>query len=193
MTYYFKGKLEHYFKIFGNGLWVRVYSLSDSEVVEMKALSSNLNVSLEQIVFDDDLMRQLGFKSWADLKVDDSLILSTVCERSKMEVSCKGKRLLTSGTLDLVNPEYLFPIYDLKKDDFLNKLGPNTLVFGELLTGQIYRGRFDCEKFNVSKLSFSVLPFLNDLNISKVCYDNLELVSTSDQFITRSFFAFLSK
>lgn len=159
----------------------------------MKVLTSDLNVSLEQIVFDDDLMGQLGLKSWADLKVDDSLILSTVCERSKMEVSCKGKRLLKSGTLDLINTNYLFPLYELKDALFLEKLGSNTLVFGEVLTGQIYRGRFDCEKFNVSKLSFSVLPFLNDLNISKVCYDNLELVSTSDQFITRSFFAFLSK
>ena len=185
--------MEHHFKIFGNGLWVRIYTLTDAEVKEMKVLTSNLNVSLEQIVFDDDLMGQLGLTSWADLKEDASLILSTVCERSKMEVSCKGKRLLKSGTLDLINPNYLFPLYELQEDSFIKKLNSNTLVFGEVLTGQIYRGRFDCEKFNVSKLSFSVLPFLNDLNISKVCYDNLELVSTSDQFITRSFFAFLSK
>ena len=185
--------MEHHFKIFGYGLWVRIYTLTDAEVKEMKVLTSDLNVSLEQIIFDDDLMGQLGLKSWADLKVDDSLILSTICERSKIEVSCKGKRLLKSGTLDLINTNYLFPLYELKDALFLEKLGSNTLVFGEVLTGQIYRGRFDCEKFNVSKLSFSVLPFLNDLNISKVCYDNLELVSTSDQFITRSFFAFLSK
>lgn len=184
--------MEHHFKIFGNGLWVRVYSLSDSEVIEMKALSSSLNVSLEQIVFDDDLMGKLGLKSWADLDVDGSLIWSTVCERSKMEVSCKGKRLLKSGTLELINPEYLFPIYELKKDDFLNQLGSSCLVFGEVLTGQIFRGRFECEKFNASKLSFSVLPLFNDVNISKVFYDNIEVVSTSDQFINRSFFAFLS-
>jgi hypothetical protein len=185
-----KRKLEHHFKIFGNGLWVRDYALTNAEVREMKALSSGLNVSLEQIVFDDDHMSKLGLKSWSELKVGHSLIWSTVCERSKMEVTCASKRLLKSETLDLLNANYLFPLYELKENNFINQLRPNTLFFGEVLTGQVFRGRFVCEKFNASKLSFSVLPFLNNVNISKVYYDNEELVSTSDQFITRSFFAF---
>ena len=158
----------------------------------MKVLSKSLNVSLEQIVFDDDLIGELGLKSWADLDVDASMIWSTVCERSEMEVSFKRKRLLKSETLELINPEYLFPLYELKKDEFLNQIGSNCLVFGEVLTGQIFRGRFVCEKFNASKLSFSVLSLFNQVNISKVYYDNAELVSTSDQFINRSFFAFLT-
>ena len=111
-----------------------------------------------------------------------------------MEVTSIGKKLIKTSTWDIVEPSYLFPLYRVQENIFFDVLNENTLVFGEVVTGQLHRSSIVTDQFEVDKLSFKIVkPFQNfqNLNISEVSYDNEVLHSNANQFITRSFFAFI--
>ena len=112
-----------------------------------------------------------------------------------MEVSFLGKRILKRTCWDIIEPSYLFPIYQVKNSAFFESLPKNSLVFGEVITGQIFKCSFSAEKFFADQLCFSMIqPFENfkNLYISKISYEGKVLKSKANQFITRSFFAFIN-
>jgi hypothetical protein len=82
----------------------------------------------------------------------------------------------------------------VEENNFFDSLPANSLVFGEVVTGQLHKSTFMCDSFLADQLSFKIVkPFQNfqHLNISEISYSGKVLQSKSNQFITRSFFAFI--
>lgn len=186
--------MQYHFKIFGTGLLVRVVHLSEEQCNEIKLLCSSLNIECAQLIYDVDLINKIGYNSWNEMPFDRHEIWADISKRNAMEVSCMGKRILKTTCWDIVDHASLFPLYRIKREDFFKSLPKNTLVFEEVLTGQIFKCPFTTEKFITDKLCFSIIqPFenFNHLNISEISYSEKLLKSKANQFITRSFFAFI--
>jgi hypothetical protein len=186
--------LKYHLKIFGTGLLVRVVKLKEEQCNEIKSLCSSMNIECSQLIYDVDLINKIGFSSWSELPFYTQEIWADISKKNSLEVSCLGKRVLKTTCWDIIDPSYLFPLYRVNSDKFFEALPRNVLVFGEVVTGQIFRCSFDTESFFADQLCFSIVqPFQNfdNLNISNISYVGKLLKSKSNQFITRSFFAFV--
>jgi hypothetical protein len=186
--------LEYNLKIFGTGLLVRVAQLDEQLCHKIKSICSRDKVDCSQVIFDVDLIRKIGFDSWSGIPCQDQSIWIEVNNRNSMEVTSVGKKLIKTVTWDIVDPSYLFPIYRVEENNFFDSLPVNSLVFGEVVTGQLHKSTFTCDSFLADQLSFQIVkPFQNfqHLNISEISYSGEALQSKSNQFITRSFFAFV--
>lgn len=185
--------MQCHFKIFGTGLLVRVAQLEEAQCVEIKDLFSSLNVDCSQVIFDVDLIQQIGFSSWNELPFVKHEIWADISNRNSMEVTSVGRKLIKTVTWDIVDSSYLFPLYRVEENNFFDSLPANSLVFGEVVTGQLHKSSFTCDSFLAYQLSFQIVkPFQNfqHINISEITYSGEVLQSKSNQFITRSFFAF---
>lgn len=173
---------------------VRVAQLDQRLCKEIKSICRLENIDCSQVIFDVDVIQRLGFDSWSEIPYQHHQIWAEVNKRNSMEVTSIGKKLIKTSTWDIVDPSYLFPLYRVEENIFFDALKEHTLVFGEVVTGQLHRSSFVTDEFAVDKLSFKIVkPFQNfqNLNISEVSYDNEVLHSNANQFITRSFFAFI--
>ena len=186
--------MQYHFKILGTGLLVRVAQLDEQLCHKIKSICSRDKVDCSQVIFDVDLIRKIGFDSWSGIPCQDHSIWIEVNNRNSMEVTSVGKKLIKTVTWDIVDPSYLFPLYRVEENNFFDSLPVNSLVFGEVVTGQLHKSTFTCDSFLADQLSFQIIkPFKNflHLNISEISYSGEALQSKSNQFITRSFFAFV--
>ena len=186
--------MQYHFKIFGTGLLVRVAQLDHQLCNEIKSICSKGNIDCSQVIFDVDLIQKIGFDSWSEIPYQDYNIWIEVNKRNSMELTSVGKKLIKTITWDIVDSSYLFPLYRVEENNFFDSLPANSLVFGEVVTGQLHKSTFMCDSFLADQLSFKIVkPFQNfqHLNISEISYSGKALQSKSNQFITRSFFAFI--
>lgn len=154
--------LQYHFKIFGTGLMVRVAKLDQKICDEIKLICSLEKIDCSQIIFDVEAIQSLGFNSWVDIPYQHYKIWMEVNKRNSIELTSVGKKLIKTNTWDIVNPSYLFPLYRIEENNFFDDLGGHTLVFGEVVTGQLHRSSFETDKFVADKLSFKIVkPFQN--------------------------------
>lgn len=173
---------------------VRIALLTPDLCKEIKSICRLEKIDCYQVIFDVDLIQKLGFTSWIDIPYQGHHIWTEINRRNSMELTSSGKKLIKSTTNEIVNPSLLFPPYPIKEEAFYNSLAPNSLVFGEVVTGQLHKSTFTTDKFIADQLCFKIIkPFKNfqHLNISEISYGGIKLESRANQFITRSFFAFI--
>ena len=175
---------------------VRVTKLDAELCLKINSICSRLEIDCSQLIYDIELIQKIGFESWDKLPYNEHHIWIDTSERNSMELTSEGKKIIKSNTNEIVDQSLLFPLYKIEEDLFFEELPNHSLVFGEVVTGQLFKTSFTCESFQADKLSFKLIkPFQNfqNLNISQVLYDGLKLESKASQFINRSFFAFINE
>lgn len=175
---------------------LKIAQLEQSVVDEIRLISKGNKIEISEVIYDVEMIQKIGFESWDQIPSMDMGIWPDVSKRNFMELSCNGKKLLKTTTWDIVDSKYLFPMYDVEHHNFYKNIPINTLVFGEVVTGQIHRSAFESPNFIADQLLFKIAtPFgsSEEIAIAEVSYGQEILQSSTSQFITRSFFAFINE
>lgn len=185
--------MEYSLKIFGTGYLLKRAKFTNEQLALIAHLMSTNNISLYEVLFDFEYLEQLGFSSWDEIPSEPAQSIVQINNQNKIEITLKAKRLLQQKTNSLISSELLFPLFQISKSNFSAPTTSSQIVFGEVISGQIVHCRFTAKSFNAFNLKFDLLedPCVNDsLCFAHIYYENKKLISTSTQFLSRSFVAF---
>ena len=185
--------MEYSFKIFGSGYLLKIANFNEDQMSLISELIQTKKLSLYEIIFDFEHLEKLGFSSWDDIPIKEIKTIVKINSGNKIEITAKAKRLLEKKTNCILDPNLLFPLFKLGESNFFKTNSPKRIVFGEEISGQIIHCRFSSQNFNAFDLKFDIIQennLSNDFLFTDVYYNNQKLVSTSNQFLSRSFTAF---
>ncbi len=186
--------MEYSFKIFGTGYFLKIITLNPEQLQIITDVMCNKNIPLTKFFFDFDYLKKIGYNTWEDIPVIARKTLVKINSENKIELNANGKRIINDKTEGVMAKNLLFPMYPLGDSDFLNQdVNCTKIVFGEEIFGQILHCKFTASNFDAFNLKFDILNDPINPNLfcfADVYYNNLKLISKSNQYLSRSFVAF---
>lgn len=180
-------------KLIGNGVqfWIAQFPASTwNKIIQIMKIG---NLSLAEVIFDLDILNQIGFESWTSIPYQSEVIASDISIGNKIEIKLRNKKILNIKSIDLLDTNYLFPLYNIEKQ-ISDNIKPRSIAFGYHTTGVIQSFRITNELFKIDDLKFRLCkhPTINNgYQVSHLIYKGETLKTEPLDFNIRSFFAHL--
>jgi hypothetical protein len=178
-------------KIIGNGVQYWTAQVPESTWYRIIHIMKIGNLSLSEVIFDLDILNQIGFESWTCIPYQSEVIASDISIGNKIEIKLRNKKILNINSIELLDTNYLFPLYNIEKQ-IIDDIKPRSIAFGYHTTGVIQSFKLTSKSFRIEDLKFrlSKHPTMdNGYQISQLIYDGRTLKTEQLDFNIRSFFA----
>lgn len=181
--------------LIGEGMQYWFAELSESLYKSIIAIMTKQNISLNEVIFDLEILNQLGIESWTDIPYEKKIIALKPIAKSKIEIKQRNKKIVNVRADEISSDYYLFPLYNISLNSIHDEgfiKSTRTIVFGYEITGVIQSYNIKTECFNINDFVFCVNE--NSINnyrnlLESVFYGQKPLKSRPPSFILRSFFA----
>ena len=173
---------------FGESIRFWICDLSHPRLFSLKKYQEESKIPWSNIAFNLFTLKDFGFNHWSELsahKENHALLLK---KTNRMEIKKQSRTLMKFSSIELLNDQTLFPLFNTNRQHFYNS-SSNLLLLIQYETG--FYGKFQlCENdFRLYNLKFSInsLPFLRGkFTLSKIEYCNKPIQKTkNDSLITR--------
>ena len=182
-------------KLIGEGVQYWVAELPNSTWDKIINIMKTQELSLSEIIFDLEILNQLGFESWEDIPFLKESVALRIDTTSKIEVKLKNKRIINIKASEIIDNKFLFPLYNIKVTPaYQTKFhsSDKLLIFGYNITGTIQSYQLNIPNLDVEKLTFLLSEntfYPNEFLIENMAYNNKYLIGKAPSCIIRSFFA----
>ena len=182
-------------KLIGEGVQYWVAELPNSTWDKIVNIMETQKLSLSEIIFDLEILNQLGFESWEDIPFLKESVALRIGTTSKIEVKLKNKRIIDIKASEIIDNKFLFPLYNTKvipayQPKFISS--DRLLIFGYNITGTIQSYQINTHNLDIDKLTFFLSKntfYSNEFLIENIVYKNQYLIGKAPSCIIRSFFA----
>jgi hypothetical protein len=181
--------------LIGDGVQYWVAELEETAFEKITKIMVSDKLSLPEVIFDLDILNQLGFESWTSIPFQSETIALETSSESKVEIKKRKKRLLNIKSRELIDNHALFPLYNLVEESNCKKeieSTSRTILFGHQITGTICSFTLSTDKLYMDDLKFIMITNPNKRNrflLKSIRHRDLELKPRSPSFLIRGFFA----
>lgn len=170
--------------LFGTAIQTWELEITPSLRLAIENLHSAHNHTIQEILFDLDLIRKLGVKHWTDLGNKVGGLELLLNQEARIELRKNGRLAERILIKDLLEPVQLFAKYNsaiLSK----NALKPDSLVVIEHLKGQTAKYTFESVIFQMDQLEFQLKDdaFSSCLRLSGISFLQKTLSSTREEVL----------
>lgn len=170
--------------LFGTAIQSWELEITPSLRSAIENLHSAHNHTIQEILFDLDLIRKLGVKHWTDLGNKVGGLELLLNHEARIELRKNGRLAERILVKDLLEPMQLFAKYNttiLAK----NTLKPGSLIVLERLKGQTAKYTFESATFQMDQLDFGLAndSFTSDIRLSTISFRQKLLRSTREEVL----------
>ncbi len=147
-------------------------------------LQAAQHYTIQEILFDLDLIRKLGVKHWTELGRKVGGLELLLNQEARIELRKNGRLAERILVNDLLEPMQLFAKYNtaiLSK----NTLKTDSLIVIEYLKGQTAKYTFESATFQMDQLDFGLAndSFTSDIRLSTISFRQKLLRSTREEVL----------
>jgi hypothetical protein len=181
--------------LIGEGVQYWVAELEETAFEKITKIMVSEKLSLPEVIFDLDILNQLGFETWTSIPFQSETIALETSSESKVEIKKRNKRLLNIKSSELLDNNTLFPLYNTVEEFNFKKKIKNTsrtILFGHQVTGTLCSFTISTDKLFIDDLKFVMITNPNKRNrflLKNIRYKNFELKPRPPSFLIRGFFA----
>ena len=170
--------------LFGTAIQSWELAITPSLKSEIDRLRSAQHFTIQEILFDLDLIRKLGVTHWTELGKRIGGLELLLNNEARIELRKNGRLAERILVKDLLEPVQLFAKYNstiLSK----NALKLDSLVVIEHLKGQTAKYTFESATFQMDQLEFGLAndSFTSDIRLSTISFRQKLLRSTREEVL----------
>ena len=144
--------------MFGCGIRYWICKIPIDAFSEFKKLHKKHNEDYENLFFDLDVLKELGYSCWSNVyKIHEGRGFF-IKDRNRIEIKHKTKRLRGFDSSDLLYQPLMFDPYSLNKDNtkLISSKEFILVALVQLETGSFFRFKLDNNEFEINKLNFQL-------------------------------------
>jgi hypothetical protein len=170
--------------LFGTAIQSWELAITPSLKSELDRLRSAQHFTIQEILFDLDLIRRLGVTHWTELGKRIGGLELLLNNEARIELRKNGRLAERILVKDLLEPMQLFAKYNttiLSK----NTLKPDSLIVLERLKGQTAKYTFETMHFQMDQLEFGLAndSFTSDIRLSTISFRQKLLRSIREEVL----------
>jgi hypothetical protein len=170
--------------LFGTAIQSWELAITPSLKSEIDRLRSAQHFTIQEILFDLDLIRKLGVTHWTELAKRIEGLELLLNNEARIELRKNGRLAERILVKDLLEPMQLFAKYNstiLSK----NTLKPDSLIVLERLKGQTAKYTFETMHFQMDQLEFGLAndSFTSDIRLSTISFRQKLLRSIREEVL----------
>ena len=176
--------------LFGAGIRCWICEIPMHRYHQLKEVAEFNNTSLDNIIFDLDTLKRLGYNHWKNIFPIEEINGFLIDDRNKVEIK-NGTRVISKFVASqILGKEALFKLYSTSEVDFKIENKPNYkyILIGQKEIGS-YKYRIKTDDFDIEKLCFSFCKGINKENsVVTISYNGVALYPDNIDTMIRSFF-----